>query len=660
MANIIHSISICDFRSFANQDINLSDVTCLIGANESGKTNLLDAIYLAKLGNKSNPDDKQIIKKSDIRKNSEKYVRNQLPIISYEIDIKILLNSPLNEFFQDSRSINLTRDGNDIKVEILPITNDISLVKNISTEIINISSKQLTERPPESTENVKELRVKNNNPEEVITIKPNSYILMRPDEYIKNQILIDEQVEKGNLKIFKNEEINLEIEEDILKEINKNLKIFTWSNDEKYHLPDLVSIENIKTKLDEMPVIKSLFKLGGYDPIDIPKLLENQTETDFANIFTKLSEDISKKIQSKWRTNKRIEIIIEHKKDHLLINIKEPGYQIEPKYRSEGLKWFLSFIIGMIAQEDELKDNVILIDEPALHLHPGGQKDVLKEINNLAKENQIIYSTHSHFMIDKRFRDRVKFLIKEIIDDYSLTEVKIPTNEDIFKDPLLRSALIYSISDFSYLNEINILVEGIFDKNLIDLICNWQIKNNKSSTINLNDTSIINCDGASEIKKHAKLYKGSGLLCLSLYDSDKSGKDAFSANIEQKNSEKILVGDIYDQAQTMEDLFPVDVFKEILEKWSSENNIQDEKIMEEIRVPRMNRINQALDSYCQKNKIEGKDQSDARLTLKHDLEDRLIEKLKILLDELEPDDKGLTHFIKLNEYLFEKTAALLK
>jgi|YNPBryantNP2012_1023418.scaffolds.fasta_scaffold16668_3 Recombinational DNA repair ATPase (RecF pathway) len=46
MPKIIYKIKIEDFRSFDNEVTDFNDVSCIIGPNEGGKTNLLDAINM--------------------------------------------------------------------------------------------------------------------------------------------------------------------------------------------------------------------------------------------------------------------------------------------------------------------------------------------------------------------------------------------------------------------------------------------------------------------------------------------------------------------------------------------------------------------------------------------------------------------------------------
>ena len=83
MKTIIQAITLNDFRSFAIESVELEDVTCLIGANESGKTNLLDGINLALSKDTSSSGKKRTMNISDIRKNSLRYKNQQLPKITY-------------------------------------------------------------------------------------------------------------------------------------------------------------------------------------------------------------------------------------------------------------------------------------------------------------------------------------------------------------------------------------------------------------------------------------------------------------------------------------------------------------------------------------------------------------------------------------------------
>ena len=69
--------------------------------------------------------------------------------------------------------------------------------------------------------------------------------------------------------------------------------------------------------------------------------------------------------------------------------------------RAEGFKWTFSFIVNFAAetQRAELKEAILLLDEPARNLHPTQQAGISDLLKNLAGSNQVLYATHSPFMI---------------------------------------------------------------------------------------------------------------------------------------------------------------------------------------------------------------------------------------------------------------------
>ena len=69
--------------------------------------------------------------------------------------------------------------------------------------------------------------------------------------------------------------------------------------------------------------------------------------------------------------------------------------------RAEGFKWIFSFIVNFAAetQKAELNEAILLLDEPARNLHPTQQRGISDLLKNLAGSNQVLYATHSPFMI---------------------------------------------------------------------------------------------------------------------------------------------------------------------------------------------------------------------------------------------------------------------
>lgn len=69
--------------------------------------------------------------------------------------------------------------------------------------------------------------------------------------------------------------------------------------------------------------------------------------------------------------------------------------------RSKGFQWFFSFWVWFEAiGKTEQMPFVFLLDEPGLHLHEDAQRNLLDFLQKLSEVNQIVYTTHSPFLLD--------------------------------------------------------------------------------------------------------------------------------------------------------------------------------------------------------------------------------------------------------------------
>src|SRR5262249_29876286 len=68
--------------------------------------------------------------------------------------------------------------------------------------------------------------------------------------------------------------------------------------------------------------------------------------------------------------------------------------------RSAGFVWFFSFLVKFAQVKAMGKPVILLLDEPGLTLHGKAQADLLRFFKErLIPHHQIIYSTHSPFMV---------------------------------------------------------------------------------------------------------------------------------------------------------------------------------------------------------------------------------------------------------------------
>lgn len=83
--------------------------------------------------------------------------------------------------------------------------------------------------------------------------------------------------------------------------------------------------------------------------------------------------------------------------------------EVELEGRSTGLQWFLSFYLVFLVESREAhKGAILLLDEPGLSLHPVAQRDLARFFESLSSTNQLVYTTHSPFLVDPDHLDRVR------------------------------------------------------------------------------------------------------------------------------------------------------------------------------------------------------------------------------------------------------------
>ncbi|MEW6306579.1 MAG: AAA family ATPase [Verrucomicrobiota bacterium] len=118
----------------------------------------------------------------------------------------------------------------------------------------------------------------------------------------------------------------------------------------------------------------------------------------------------------------------------------EDGALVRLEERSRGFQWFFSFDLLLMHQtQGRLKDCVILLDEPGLHLHPEGQRDLLARLEEHARHNTIIYTTHLPGMIDLATPERIRVI--------NHSETGTVVSEDLAAaEPIAREVLQASLS----------------------------------------------------------------------------------------------------------------------------------------------------------------------------------------------------------------------
>ena len=81
--------------------------------------------------------------------------------------------------------------------------------------------------------------------------------------------------------------------------------------------------------------------------------------------------------------------------------------------RSAGLRWYMNAFFEL-KRANAVRNYVLLIDEPAIHMHVNAQREVLNLFNSLATGSRyLLYTTHSPYMIDVNHMENIKAIIKD-------------------------------------------------------------------------------------------------------------------------------------------------------------------------------------------------------------------------------------------------------
>lgn len=357
------------------------------------------------------------------------------------------------------------------------------------------------------------------------------------------------------------------------KWLRPNLPKFLYY-DEFYMLPSRISIESLNSQslqLEEQKTAKALFELAD---INIEELISAEDFEDYKAELEATEATISEELFQFWSTNKNLEIqfdidkiektdsngntrIVEHVLDIRVRNTRSK-VSLPLKNRSKGFNWFFSFLVWFKKiQEDKKSSYILLLDEPGLNLHASAQADLLEFIETLASEYQIIYTTHSPFMVDPKSLTRVRTVVETnngtIISD-SLQE----------KDPQtlfpLQAALGYDIAQNLFISQNNLLVEGVSDLIYLQLFSG--LLQQAGKTCLREDITIVPVGGMEKVSTFVSLLRGSKLNIVCLLDSsiDLSSKSKLDKLIAEKIIQKrnVLFYDEFIAAMSeadVEDLF---------------------------------------------------------------------------------------------------------
>lgn len=537
------------FRSVKGTEwIDVDQWACLVGLNESGKTNLLLPLW------KFNPADDAT-------------------------QIDLLLDYPRDEYSEVDANKGARKT--EPFVEVLFELSDAEIADFQKQHDANITPPTAEEEAP-SAEGMT-AAVKANEP-----FKFTKHLLIKKD-YNENFYihLSNDQCEELT------EDIEDEIGEALFKHVCQTIPRFVYYSeygnlDSDLYLPhvkdDLKRLNELKDKKRmKARTLKILFNYLKLNPDEIHKLgLENspnndpsqktQTQID-SESRNKLERSarldsagtrLTKQFRDWWRQGNYVfHFIADGNYFRILVSDAERPERIELESRSKGLQWFFSFFLVFLAESEEEHQNcILLLDEPGLSLHPNAQNDLIRFFSKLSEKNQLIYTTHLPFLVDHNSLDCVKAVYSENGLTKASNDISKADKEKKAIQPV-NAAIGITASQSLLVGCDIVIVEGVSDQFYLTMMKNYLVSKGKYQP--KREMVFIPVGGARGVKPVVSIIQGStSNLPFALLDSDKTGKE-FQTSLKQSlysnEKAKVLETDTFvgKQGSEIEDFIPADL-----------------------------------------------------------------------------------------------------
>lgn len=260
---------------------------------------------------------------------------------------------------------------------------------------------------------------------------------------------------------------------------------------------------------------------------------EGQIESIIGAMNSAIRDNLN--VQRWWSQDRDFDLTVEAREYEIAFTIHD---RTRRKYsfdeRSQGLRFFLSYFVQITAHRlTKQAPDMLLLDEPDAFLSSVGQQDLLRVLTDYSRPEdggiggQVVYVTHSPFLIDKNHPHRIRVLDKGSRDEGTRV-VKDAANNRY--EPL-RSSLGAYMAETAFIGGRNLFVEGPADQILFTGISAGIARSGNLAhfSLDLNEVTVVACGGADAVPYMAYLARGRDSVkppCVALVDGDESGKNA--------------------------------------------------------------------------------------------------------------------------------------
>jgi len=330
----------------------------------------------------------------------------------------------------------------------------------------------------------------------------------------------------------------------------------------KINLVDLANrVEQSKSKPNQLQskhhAVLSLLRMAD---ISVSDLIETGGYESLKARIEGVSISLTDQIMEFWKQNEDIEVEVDIKTDpddevpyndgnNIYLRIKNRrhrGVSTPFDHRSRGFIWFFSFLVWFDSVQQQIhstnnlgkREIILLLDEPGLALHALAQADFLRYIDELSTKHQVLYTTHSPFMVHSDRLHQVR-----MVEDKATVGTVISNNVS-GSDPRtifpLQAALGWTVAQNLFISKRNLLVEGASD--LIYLKAMSSLLEARSRTGLRSDITIVPVGGLDNVVTFIALLGANNLKLAVLHDYSGKSEQKIENILKEKliNSKAIL------------------------------------------------------------------------------------------------------------------------
>jgi len=533
-------------------EITVGDLAAFVGKNESGKTTILQALTLL------NKDEG--VSELDLCDEMAEELKEEIRIVEGDFDLNSNETSIVKEKFPnlpEIKKIKLSRTNKKPEVQyefenvkISEKSDDglnswdnftkrmLGFLETIPNHLrIQVNTKFFEDSPPKNQASFDTGLAEFNNQFHVVAMQDPKVIEEWDKIYSSSENQFSNLLSGGSEKIALENFISAELHPRFVyfsdyKKIYGNINLNEYIHEEKGERGE--SIEYVE-EFDKAETVRNLFYLAELDINELEEVKNSPSKS--IKLLNAGSNRLTKKLNPTWKGDP-IHVDLRYNPGNIMSvvisDVHKDGTVTNTgllNRRAEGFKWTFSFIVNFAAetQRAELKEAILLLDEPARNLHPTQQKGICDLLKNLAGSNQVLYATHSPFMIfdytpgnllvvelDKRKHLSRIFYDYWNADDSTLTPILYGLSRGLVESIIDREIgrnsrpviIVETMSDSMYLNS--------FDKFLQD------------PNISMNPLNIVSAFNKMAVLPLAIFYRNHGYNTFVLLDNTEESKQISS------------------------------------------------------------------------------------------------------------------------------------